>query len=85
MERDIEALCISLCFTAAGGKRFETDFLCMEDDHRYGANRGSGSDIADVIAAVWEIYLDIDEISLIQKMANETMMMVCIRGYRGVC
>lgn len=43
MERDIEALCMKLLLQQQpGGKRSETDFLSIEDDHRYGANRRSG-------------------------------------------
>lgn len=52
MERDIEALCMKLLLQQQpGGKRFETDFLSIEDDHRYGANRGSGLGYCGVIAA----------------------------------
>ena len=47
MERDIEASASA----AAGGKRSETDFLSIEDDHRYGANWGSGLGYCGVIAA----------------------------------
>ena len=45
MERDIEALCMKLLLQQ------QTDFLSIEDDHRYGANRGSGLGYCGVIAA----------------------------------
>ena len=47
IERAIEMGVYALMYetsasAAAGGKRSETDFLSIEDDHRYGANRRSG-------------------------------------------
>ena len=40
MEKEIERLCLKLP-AAAGGKRFKKNFCGTENDHRYGADRGS--------------------------------------------
>ena len=52
MERDIEALCMKLLLQQQPVARdLRQIFLSIEDDHRYGANRGSGLGYCGVIAA----------------------------------
>ena len=79
MERDIEALCMKLLLqqqpVARDLRQISSALKMITDMERIG---DQASDIAELSLQLGDVS-DIDEISLIQKMANETMMMV-VRG-----
>lgn len=78
-ERDIENLCMKLLLqqqpVARDLRQISSALKMITDMERIG---DQASDIAELSLQLGEVS-DIDEISLIQKMANETMMMV-VRG-----
>ena len=78
-ERDIEALCMKLLLqqqpVARDLRQISSALKMITDMERIG---DQASDIAELSLQLGDVS-DIDEISLIQKMANETMMMV-VRG-----
>ena len=79
MEKDIEKLCLKLLLqqqpVAKDLRRISAALKMITDMERIG---DQASDIAELSLQLGDVS-DIDEISLIQKMANETMMMV-VRG-----
>ena len=79
MEKDIEKLCLKLLLqqqpVAKDLRRISAALKMITDMERIG---DQASDIAELSLQLRDVS-DIDEISLIQKMANETMMMV-VRG-----
>ena len=79
MERDIEALCMKLLLqqqpVARDLRQISSALKMITDMERIG---DQASDIAELSLQLGDVS-DIDEISLIQKMANETMMMF-VRG-----
>ena len=79
MERDIEALCMKLLLqqqpVARDLRQISSALKMITDMERIG---DQASDIAELSLQLGDVS-DFDEISLIQKMANETMMMV-VRG-----
>ena len=78
-ERDIESLCMKLLLqqqpVARDLRQISSALKMITDMERIG---DQASDIAELSLQLGDVS-DIDEISLIQKMANETMMMV-VRG-----
>ena len=78
-ERDIENLCLRLLLqqqpVARDLRQISSALKMITDMERIG---DQASDIAELSLQLGDVS-DIDEISLIQKMANETMMMV-VRG-----
>lgn len=78
-ERDIEGLCLKLLLqqqpVARDLRQISSALKMITDMERIG---DQASDIAELSLQLGDVS-DIDEISLIQKMANETMMMV-VRG-----
>ena len=79
MERDIEALCMKLLLqqqpVARDLRQISSALKMITDMERIG---DQASDIAELSLQLGDVS-DIAELSLIQKMANETMMMV-VRG-----
>ena len=79
IEKDIERLCLKLLLqqqpVARDLRRISAALKMITDMERIG---DQASDIAELSLQLGDVS-DIDEISLIQKMANETMMMV-VRG-----
>lgn len=79
MEREIESLCMKLLLqqqpVARDLRQISSALKMITDMERIG---DQASDIAELSLQLGDVS-DIDEISLIQKMANETMMMV-VRG-----
>ena len=79
MEKDIERLCLKLLLqqqpVARDLRQISSALKMITDMERIG---DQASDIAELSLQLGDVS-DIDEISLIQKMANETMMMV-VRG-----
>ena len=79
LEKDIERLCLKLLLqqqpVARDLRQISSALKMITDMERIG---DQASDIAELSLQLGDVS-DIDEISLIQKMANETMMMV-VRG-----
>lgn len=79
MEKEIERLCLKLLLqqqpVARDLRQISSALKMITDMERIG---DQASDIAELSLQLGDVS-DIDEISLIQKMANETMMMV-VRG-----